>query len=115
MGACGLGDPCLPHQDEDFLGGDVREKAMHILFELCFTDWPNQWLKKSDIWDVLQQHQPNDERLAWFGDLSDKHKAGMRLGKALVAFYKRILGGVQLAIDTSKIKSQQWGYCFDKP
>jgi hypothetical protein len=116
MGACGLGDPCLPHEeDETLLGGDMREKAMRVLFELCFTNSPNQWLNKSDISNVLLQHQPNDERLSWFGDLSDKHAASTRLGKALVAFNKRILGGIQLAIDTSKAKSQQWEYCFDKP
>ena len=108
--------PLRAHQEEEtLLGGDMREKAMRILFELCFTEWPIQWLNKSVIWDVLQKHQPNDERLTWFGDLSDKRAAGTRLGKALVMFNKRIPAGVQLAIDTSKIKSQQWKFCFDKP
>ena len=116
MKVCGLGDPCLPHQeDETLLGGDMREKAMRILFDLCFSDWPKQWLKKSDISDVLIKYQQTDERLSWFGDLNDKQAAGTKLGKALVMFNKRILGGIQLAIDTSKVKSNQWGYYFDKP
>ena len=110
-----LGDPCLPHQNDDLLGGDMREKAMRILFELCYQDWPNQWLKKSDIYDTLTKYQQNDERLEWFGDLSEKQRAGSRLGKALVVFDKRVLGGIRLAIDTSKAMSQRWEYYFEKP
>jgi hypothetical protein len=116
MGVCGLGNPCLPYQeDETLLGGDMREKAMRILFDLCFKEWPNQWLKKSDISDVLAKYQQTDERLSWFGDLNEKQAAGTRLGKALVAFNKRILGGIKLAIDTSKARSHQWEFYFEKP
>jgi hypothetical protein len=52
--------------------------------------------------------------LQWFGDLNDKHKTGMRLGKSLIAFDKRILNRIQLSIDTSKVKSDQWEYYFDR-
>jgi hypothetical protein len=115
MAVSGFGDPCLPHQeDEDLLGGDMREKAMRVLFELCYQVWPNQWLKKSDIWDILLKYQPNDEQLSWFGDLNDKHKTSMRLGKCLIAFNKRILSGIHLAIDTSKVKTDQWEYYFGR-
>ena len=115
MQVCGFGDPCLPFQDDDdLLGGDMREKAMRILFEVCFFESPNEWLKKSEIYDVLLKHQQNDERLGWFGDLNDRHKTGMRLGNSLVMFDKRILNGIRLAIDKSKIKSQQWEYFFER-
>jgi hypothetical protein len=114
MSVCKLGDPCLEHQDDDLLGGDMREKAMRLLFELCFNDWPNQWLNKSDIYDVLIKYQQTDERLSWFGDLNEKQKCGTRLGKALSAFNKRILGGIQLGIDTSNVASRRWQYFFGK-
>jgi len=108
---------CVADSADDLLGGDMRKKAMGVLFELCFVNYPNQWLKKSAIWDVLGKYQHTDKRLTYFGNLNDKHRAGMRLGNALVAFAfdKRILGGIQLAVDTSKVKSTQWKYRFDKP
>jgi hypothetical protein len=115
MSVCGLGDPCLPHiDDEDLLGGDMREKAMRTLFELCYQDWPNQWLKKSDIWDILLKYQPNDELLQWFGDLNEKHRTSARLGKTLIGFNKRILNGIQLAVDTSKTRTANWEYYFER-
>jgi hypothetical protein len=69
---------------------------------------------KNPTFTVLAQHQQNDERLMWFGDLSEKHKAGTRLGKALSSFDKRIFDHIRLVIDTSTVKSQQWQYYFEK-
>lgn len=38
---------CVVESADDLLGGDMRKKAMGVLFELCFANYPNQWLKKS--------------------------------------------------------------------
>ena len=109
-----LGDPCLPHQDDDLLGGDIREKAMRVLFQFCYTAFPNQWITKSDIYSVLGQYQQNDDRLLWFGDPSLTHHTGSRLGKALSMFDKRAFNGIRLAIDTSQANTSRWQYYFEK-
>ncbi|HKB90064.1 MAG TPA: bifunctional DNA primase/polymerase, partial [Opitutaceae bacterium] len=69
MVTCGLGDPCLPHEGEDLIGGDRREIAMKALFEMCFEAFPEQQLKKRDIYDLIIGERENNERLEWFGIL----------------------------------------------
>jgi hypothetical protein len=122
MECASLGDPCLAHEGEDLLGGDLREKAMRALFGTCYADPAirEQWVKKSDIYDVITAQSENIPALEWFGNLNaasgsgEKRFATNRTGKALAAFKKRILGGVQLLIDSSNQKSEQWGYKFTK-
>jgi hypothetical protein len=115
MTACGLGDPCLPHVNHDSLGGDQRTAAMRVLYQLCFQECPNQWIKKNDIYDIISSHQNDDERLAWFGDFQDsKRDSSTRIGKVLSIFRNRWLDGIRLLLDTSCKKSQQWLYRFSK-
>jgi hypothetical protein len=118
MVTCGLGDPCLAHEGEDLVGGDLREVAMKALYEVAFESFPEQWLKKGDIYDLIREQRENNERLSWFGDLDgdskEKSSATNRTGKALSSFRGRILGGIKLEIDASTAKSQQWRFKFRK-
>jgi hypothetical protein len=119
MTLCELGDPCRPHEGEELLGGDERDRAMRALYKICFKDWPEVWLRKTDIYDAILDQRGNDERLEWFGNpRSDNEKekrfATTRIGNALSAFQRRIFDEVRLIIDTSNAKSQQWQYKFTK-
>jgi hypothetical protein len=119
MTLCELGDPCQPHKGEELLGGNEKERAMRSLYKVCYGDWPDQWIRKTDIYDVLLGQRENDERLLWFGDpRSDTEKerrfATARIGNALSAFRDRELDNIRLVIDTSNAKSQQWQYRFTK-
>jgi len=115
MVTCGLGDPCLAHEGEDLVGGDLREAAMKALFQVGFDSFPEEWLNKTDIYRIIREQCENNDRLSWFGDLDgDKSFATKRVGNALSGFRNRILGGVKLEIDTSATKSQQWRFKFRK-
>jgi hypothetical protein len=116
MAAASLGDPCLPHEGEDLIGGDQREKAMRVLFTIGYEDSPEQWIKKSDIYDLISQQSENNPALEWFGsfngDAKEKRSATTRTGTALTTFRNRVLSGVRLAIDTSTSSAQHWRYMF---
>jgi hypothetical protein len=118
MQTANLGDPCLPHEGEDLIGGDQRERAMRDLFKACYEKMPEERLKKSDIYDVIKENGETYPGLEWFGNLDshseDKGFAKQRTGKALALFNKRILGGIRLILDTSNQKSEQWRYKFTK-
>src|SRR6202047_2604680 len=120
MVTCGLGDPCLPHEGEDLLGGDLKEQSMKALYQVAFESFPNpnDWIQKGDIYDLVREHRENNDRLSWFGDLDgdpkEKSTATKRIGNALSGFRNRILSGIQMEIDTSNAKSQQWRYRFKK-
>jgi hypothetical protein len=112
MAACELGDPCLPHQDQDLIGGDQKTIAMRAVYELAHQRHPDQWIKKSDLYKSVRESQ--DERLSWFGEFDgdEKKKAESRLGKTISAFDKRELSNIQLLIDCSAVKSQQHRLMF---
>jgi len=120
MAAARLGDPCLPHEGEDLIGGDQRERAMRALFHACFEESPEQWLKKSEIYEIVSKQTDNYPALEWFGNLGsdsnlgDKRSATTRTGTALTAFQNRVLDGVRLIVDTSNTKTQYWRYRFTK-
>jgi hypothetical protein len=120
MSISGLGDPCLEHEGEDLIGGDQKERAMKALYGACFEESPEEWIKKSDIYEVILREGENTPALEWFGNLkadakpADKNFATKRIGNALAAFQNRILAGVRLLVDTSNQKSQQRRYKFTK-
>src|SRR5260221_3540237 len=118
MVTCGLGDPCLPHEGEDLLGGDLREVAMKTLFRVGFKKFPNQWIQKKDVYDLVRDS--DDDRLNWFGTLDgdDDEKrlaATKRIGKALASFRNRLLGGINLEMDVTAANSGRWKYKFSFP
>jgi len=118
MVTCGLSDPCLAHEGEDLLGGDLRDVAMKALFKASFESFPEQWLRKGDIYDIIREQRENNDRLSWFGDLDGESKeksfSTRRVGNALSSFQNRILGGIKLEIDTSTVHSHQWRFRFTK-
>jgi hypothetical protein len=107
-----LGDPCLPHEGENLIGGDQKTIAMRALYKLAYEHYPNQWIKKGQLYPLITASQ--DDRLAWFGDFDgdDNKKAQTKLGKAIAAFHKRQLSNIELFVDSSAAKSQQHQLIF---
>lgn len=114
-----LGDPCLPHQDKGILGGDLKERAMRALFELGYSAFPNDWIRKKDLYDLIRSHRESDDRLDFFGNFDaqnekEKRAASTAAGIAINSFKNRILSNIQLQIDSSHSKSQDRLYRFVK-
>ena len=116
MHTCELGNPCLPHEDKDIIGGDRRTTAMRALYELIFALRPNLWTPKQDIFELIEANQHLDDRLEWFGDFTgnQKKKAVTRTGMAISTFQNRILGGITLQIDSSESNSRRHQILFSK-
>jgi hypothetical protein len=111
-----LGDPTQPHEDESLLSGDLQTEAMKALYGLAYEHFPEEWVPKKEIYAIVAANRAEDDRLAWFGDLSgDNKKSGQsRIGKTIAHFNGRILGGIRLAIDDSTKKTQRWQLRFTK-
>jgi len=73
MTSANLGDPCLPHEGEDLIG-DQKERAMKALFSACYEEWPEHWIKKSNIYTVITKQSENQPALEWFGNLNGDSK-----------------------------------------
>jgi DNA polymerase-1 len=114
MVSCGLGDPCLPHENGNEVGGDRLTLAMKDLFQLCHDAHKEAWLEKAQIYEVVQQNQEVVESLEFFGDLSDQSKearsAKTRLGLNLRQFVDRVLGALQLQSETRSNRTERAKY-----
>ncbi|HPA17487.1 MAG TPA: DNA polymerase [Verrucomicrobiae bacterium] len=99
MVCCGLGDPCLPHTDEESLGGDLKTKAMRAVFLLGFERRPNEWFAKGGLFDMVKAG--DDEAFDFFGKWQedDGRAARKRLGMALTEFKGRELSNIRLEMD----------------
>jgi hypothetical protein len=111
-----LGNPCLPHQDDDQYGGDLRTRAMTALYEMMYRDSPDVWVTKDQSYQFITRGQrgtmglDGDDRLSWFGDLDDgpkKQENRVRAGLAIKAFKKRVLGGIRMEVDESVRAARQ--------
>jgi hypothetical protein len=55
-----MGDPCLPHDDDGGLPADRQTEAMKALFAACFATYPDKWITKGEIYDVIIAHDDED-------------------------------------------------------
>ena len=101
--AGGLGDPCLPHQDDGLeVGGDREDRAMRALYTLCFEAHPEQWIDKGMVFELVANSDDNDA-LGWFGSFAESEARGTKtkIGILLRKFRGREMSGVMLEIDAS--------------
>ncbi len=105
----GLGDPCLPHvEDGSEVGGDRADRAMRALYALCHETYPDTWIEKQAVYQVVAQAEDNDD-LSFFGGFSEEEskKTKTRIGMFLKKFDRRELGGIRLELDRSTEKTQR--------
>ena len=117
MSCCGLGDPCLPHQQSARIGGDGHERAMRAVYRIGYAAHPDQWITKQQFFEALDAAPETDsEALVSFmvaGELTSK-EARMRIGKALNKFNGRHLEGIQMLLDDNA-QSQRQRLMFRQP
>jgi DNA polymerase I-like protein with 3'-5' exonuclease and polymerase domains len=115
MVSCGLGDPCLPHDHQDEIGGDRQENALRSIFRIGYENHPDEWIEKAQLFELIEA-AAEDEALAFFcreGDLGSR-SSKVRIGQALRQFRGRQLGGIQLLIEPNS-KSQRQRVKFAQP
>jgi DNA polymerase-1 len=117
MTCCGLGDPCLPHQQSARIGGDGHERAMRAIYRIGYAAHPDEWITKPQLFEALDAAPEADsEALVSFmvgGELTSK-EARMRIGKSLNKFNGRHLEGIQMLLDDNA-QSQRQRLMFRQP
>jgi DNA polymerase-1 len=107
MVANGLGDPCLPDQAETaVLGGDTETRDMKILFEVCYAQNPDAWIKP----DVIRSAVIGSEIFNWI--TLDERSGQIRFGHLLSKYVGRELSDIRLLVDTTSGRSNRYNYKF---
>ena len=107
MESAGYESPCEP-DTENSIGGDTETQEMKSLFEICFKEKPNQFLKRNEIIDLARKE---DSDIFPYLDLSLK-KDQTKFGIKLVKFTGRILSGIRMVIMNSKAKGSRKEFKF---
>ena len=98
--ACGLADPCLPHEESNS-SGDQNTRSMRRLFELSFECFGDAEVRKQEFNLWIQATEDAQELFDWI-DLTCR-RGLISFSKLLNKFDGRELGGITLRIrQTSK-------------
>lgn len=100
MHACGLPDPCLPHEDSKS-SGDQNTRAMRQFFALAFEQFGDRDVLKAEFQQFIQQDETVRELFDWID--FETRRGLISFGKLLIKFDGRELGSITFRIrQTSK-------------
>ena len=108
MACANLGDPCLPHTDDEMeTGGDRTVRAMRALYRVGFENYPDTWFQKEDLYRLIASSDHED--LVWFGSFAeeDVRSTKTKIGLNLRKFRGRELDGIILQIESGQSKSER--------
>jgi len=112
-----LGDPCLPHVDNQF-GGDRRTRAMKSLYQVAYESNPHEWFTKSQIYNLITEEQrAGEDNFEFWGDLESETKGTAcktSVGIALKSFDNRVLSDITMITDTSNPRASRQLVKFTK-
>ena len=108
MHAAELGDPCLPHEEDNSVDGDRRTSDMKSLFVLARERFGDEWVRKDRIYELIQSAEA--DLFSWL-DL-DKKADRTKFGMTIHKYKGRILGGIRLNVDETSGRSQRFTYQF---
>lgn len=110
MESAGYDSPCSTDKETLAVGGDVETKDMKILFEMCYERWPDQWIKKQEIRNLLLNSEDAIFSYLDFNKKADQTKFGLKITK----FVGRTLSDISLRLKDSSIRSARQEFMFTK-
>ncbi len=112
MESAGYDNPCKVDKETLIgVGGDTETESMKRLYELCYKEYPNQWIKQKNIREVV-----NSNDLFNYLDLSETGSRSdfVKFGKTLSKFLGREFSGIKFLILDEKAQSQWKEFKFEK-
>jgi len=109
MEAAGYLSPCVPDAEVVNLGGDSETNDMKALFEGCYDEMGERWVKSQDIKDLVRA----DADLFGYLDF-EKRSDQTKFGNKLVKFAGRVLSDIRLIVKDTSVRKARWEYSFTK-
>ena len=106
--AADIGNPCTKENNIQNVSLDQETDEMIQLFEYVFGEKPNEWLKKSDIKQMVID---SDESIFTYYDW-DKRADQTKFGFKLDKFVGRILSDIKLVCEDITIRAARRNYKF---
>ncbi len=110
MENAGYGTPCKPDEESLGVDGDRDTSNMKQLFEMCFEKYPDQYITRGTITDLIK-----DETEGIFSFLDfDSKKDQMRFGVLMLKYIGRTLSDIRLEVKDRKVRGQRKEFIFTK-
>lgn len=110
MEAAGYDSPCNRDRETLSLGGDVETADMKTLFEMCYDAFPNEWVTKHDIRNLVMRSEDSIFAYLDFNKKSDQTKFGLKVTK----FVGRVLSDITLKLRDPSVRSSRQQFMFTK-
>ena len=110
LSACGLGDPCLPHEESN-VSGDKDTEAMRRFYILGNARFGNDWVGKDKVYEWIQEVQDVQDLFEWI-DFSAR-RGLISFGKLLAKYDQRELAGIVFGV--RRTSANRCSYQFFKP
>lgn len=110
MECAGYGNPCKTNQEILSVGGDTETSDMKALFELAYSIYPNQFITKKQIEELIKEHLED-----YFIDIDLDTKSGQtKLGNTLKKFVGRYLSDILMKITNLNVTTSRAKFMFSK-
>jgi hypothetical protein len=107
MESAGYGSPCKPDRETLGLGGDAETQDMKSLFELCYSEHPEQWINKNAMRAIVEREE------SLFSYLDFQKKADQtKFGTLIKKYTGRVLSDIQLKVKDISIRASRQEYMF---
>jgi len=112
MESAGYESPCKADEETLALSGDVETQDMKKLYELCYEEKPDEWIKKKDIKRFVID---SDEDLFNYLDLINHIKSDeIKFGNLINKFIGREESGITLVCKDEGVRGQRRDLKFTK-
>lgn len=105
MESAGYNNPCVIDKSNDDYGGDIEKENMKQIYEICFEEHPNEWIKKEVIMNVVRKNEiyPVEQNI-------EKSKFMVRLRK----YNGRELSEIRMVMDETLKRKADHSFKFVK-
>ncbi len=111
MESTGYDNPCKNNSDSYAgISTDKETDEMKKLFELCYEKYPDKFITKKEIVEIINLKDEVIFGYLKFDEKSDQIKFGLKLNKSI----NRIFSDIRLIVEDTNIRSQRWKYKFSK-
>lgn len=110
MEAAGYANPCTQDNESAGIGGDSETSDMKQLFELCFEKYPEKYLSKQEIREVIQF---DENGLFHYFDLTKKSDQ-IKFGLKIIKYAGRVLSDIRMVVDNPSQRASRQKYMFSK-
>lgn len=110
MESAGYPSPCLRNKETLMIGGDIETSDMRALFELCFDKYPNEWVTKQQIKQLIINNEDGLFGYFDFNKKSDQTKFSLKLSK----FVGRVLSNIVFKVKDKSVRASRQEFMFTK-